>query len=393
MTRADDGTPDEDRLDDVAALQSGDPSAMLRAVASSAAQIRMAVTASAEAGLASVSDLGRPRALVVAGMGGSGISGDVLAAVCGPASPVPVIVHRGYGLPGWVGAADLVVAVSCSGGTEETLTAADEAIRRGTPLVGVGRVDSPLAARCASSRAPLVPVVMHVGPRATLWGLATPLLVLAARLGLVDLGTRDEQLEAAAVRLEQIAESCRPDRELFVNPAKALALELAGTVPMVWGGGQVGPVAAYRMVCQLAENAKYPAIPGALPEAHHNQVVAMDGLLAGGAADDDIFRDRVDDEQPLRLRLVLVDDERTAAADGDSPTRADISAELADARGVPVSRLRAEGASAVERLASLVGLIDYASVYLALLQGIDPTPVAPIDELKKRLEPVGGSSR
>ena len=385
MTDLDPDAAAEDRLDDTAALESGDPSAMLRAVASSAAQIRMGVTASAEAGLASVSDLGRPRALIVAGMGGSGISGDVLAAVCGPASPVPVIVHRGYGLPGWVGAADLVVAVSCSGGTEETLTAADEAIRRGVPIVGVGRVESPLAARCASARAPMVPIVMHVGPRATLWALATPLLVLAARLGLVDLGDRDEQLEAAAVRLEQIAEACRPDRELFVNPAKSLALELAGSLPMVWGGGQVGPVAAYRMVCQLAENAKYPAIPGGLPEAHHNQVVALDGLLAGGGSDVDIFRDRVDEPEPIRLRLVLLDDETAVAADGPVSTRADISAEVADARGVPVSRLRADGGSPVERLASLVGLVDYASVYLALLQGIDPTPVAAIDELKKRL--------
>jgi len=372
---------DEAILDDTAALDAGDPSQMLRAVASSAAQIRMAVTASDEAGLASVSELGRPRAIVVAGMGGSGISGDVLSAVVGPASPVPIFVHRGYGLPAWVGAADLVVAVSCSGGTEETLSATDEAIRRGVPLVGVGRLDSPLGRRCESARAPIVGVTMQVGPRATLWGLTTPLLVLAARLGLVDLGDRDGQLEAAAVRLEQTAELCRPDRELFVNPAKSLALDLAGSLPMVWGSGQVGPVAAYRMVCQLAENSKYPAVSGALPEAHHNQVVALDGLLAGGSADDDLFRDRADDDDSqLRLRLVLVDDET------ETSSRAEISDEVAQARGVAVTRLRTEGASPVERLASVVGLIDYATVYLALAQGIDPTPVAPIDALKKRLD-------
>ena len=370
----------ETALDDVAALDAGDPSQMLRAVASSASQIRMAVTASREAGLATVSELGRPRAVVVAGMGGSGISGDVLAAVAGTASPVPFYVHRGYGLPAWVGAADLVVAVSCSGGTEETLSATDETIRRGVPLVGVGRLESPLARRCEMARAPLVPVTMQVGPRATLWGLATPLLVLAARLGLADLGNGDEQLERAAERLEQIAELCRPDREVFVNPAKSLALDLAGTLPMIWGSGQVGPVAAYRMMCQLAENAKYPSVPGALPEAHHNQVVALDGLLAGGAADHDIFRDRVEDESPVRLRLVLLDDEP------EQTSRAEISDEIAQARGVAVTRLRTEGASAVERLASIVGLIDYASVYLALAQGIDPTPVAPIDALKQRLE-------
>lgn len=370
---------DEARLDDVAALEAGDPSQMLRAVASSAAQVRMSATASRDAGLDALRDADRPRAVVVAGMGGSGISGDVLAAVAGATCPVPVVVHRGYGLPGWVGAADLLFAVSCSGGTEETLSAVDEAARRGVQLIGVGGDSSPLAERCANARAPFVPVTMQVGPRATLWGLSTPLLVAGARLGLVDLGPRDAHLEATAARLEQVAELCRPDRETFVNPAKTLALELAGTLPVVWGGGQVGAVAAYRMAGQLAENAKYPALSGALPEAHHNQVVTFDGALAAASADDDIFRDRVDDEMPMRLRLVLLDD------DTDDRGRIAVSEEVAESRGVAVTRLRAEGTSAYERLASLVGLVDYASVYLALAQGIDPTPVSPIDELKKRL--------
>src|SRR5213076_3593119 len=99
----------------------------------------------------------------------------------------------------------------------------------------------------------------------------------AARLGLHDLGDGEEALEQAADRLEQVAEACRPDRESFVNPAKILAVELAGSLPMIWGAGAVGGVAATRMACQLAENAKYPAISGTLPEAHHNQVVALDG--------------------------------------------------------------------------------------------------------------------
>lgn len=371
---------DEARLDNVAELEALDRSQMLRAVASSAAQVRRSATAAREAGLEALSDLGRPRALVVAGMGGSGISGDVLVAVAGPRCPVPIIVHRGYGLPGWVGAADIVCAVSCSGRTEETLSAADEAVRRGAPLVGIGAADSPLAERCLTARAAFVPVEMHVGPRATLWGLATPLLVLAAQLRLLDLGADDVHLEQAARRLEQIAEACRPDREAFVNPGKALALELAGTLPLIWGAGQVGPVAAYRAACQLAENAKLPALSGSLPEAHHNQVVVLDGALAGASSEADLFRDRVDDETPVRIRLLLLDDERN-----DDEQRATVSAELADARGVGVTRIPSEGVAPFERLASLVGLLDFASVYLALGHGTDPTPVDAIDELKQRL--------
>jgi glucose/mannose-6-phosphate isomerase len=374
---------DEARLDDAAAIAEIDPRGMLRAVATSAAQVRMGQTAAADAGFAEVAALGRPRALVVAGMGGSGIAGDVLTSIAGLTCPIPIVVHRGPGLPGWVGAADLVVAVSCSGTTEETLSAADEAVRRGATLLGVGAAGSPLARRCEQARGAFAPVVTQVGPRATLWALATPLLVLAARLGLVDLGRGDESLEHAASRLEAVAETCRPDRESFVNPGKALALDLAGTVPMLWGVGQVGGVAAARMACQLAENAKYPAVVGVLPEAHHNQVVTFDGAFASaGSTAGDIFRDRVDDLAASRLRLVLLRDD-----DGDATKRrARITEQVAGDRSVLTTVLPAEGASPVERLASLVCLTDFATVYLAILQGIDPSPVAPIDEVKRRLE-------
>lgn len=372
---------DEDRLDDVEAVSSIDSQQMLRAVATSAAQVRRGATAAEDAGLDALRTYDRPRAVVVAGMGGSGIAGDVIAALAAPTSPAPVVVHRGPGLPGWVGAPDLVIAVSCSGSTAETLSATDEAVRRGAGLVGVCASGSLLADRCLSARAPQVSVVPELAPRASFWALATPVVIACARLSLVDLGPGDSALEAAATRLEALAETCRPDRESFVNPAKALALELAGAMPMAWGAGQMGGVAAYRFACQLAENAKQLSIAGTLPEAHHNQVVSLDGVLAGGSAEQDLFRDRVDDDKPLRLRLVLLhDDDEPMTA-----TRVDASEELADERGVPVSRLTSEGRHPFERLASLVGLVDYASVYLAVGAGIDPTPVAPIDALKARL--------
>jgi glucose/mannose-6-phosphate isomerase len=151
---------------------------------------------------------------------------------------------------------------------------------------------------------------------------------------------------------------------------------------MIWGSGQVGPVAALRAASQLAENAKMPALVGALPEANHNQVVAFDGPLAAGVDDDDLFRDRIEDAAPLRLRLVVVRDD---SGDEMAARRADVSAEVANARGVAVSVLSAQGSSAIERYASLVGLLDYVSVYLGLAYGLDPTPIRPIDELKRAL--------
>jgi glucose/mannose-6-phosphate isomerase len=373
---------DDSRLDDLEALAAVDTQQMLRAVATSAAQVRSSRTAAGEAGLDRLREEGRPRALVVAGMGGSGIAGDVLLALAAATSPVPVVVHRGPGLPGWVGAADLVVAVSCSGTTAETLSAADEAVRRGARLVGVGGDESALALRCRHARALYVPVVQELAPRASLWALAVPVVLAASRVGAVDLGEGDGTLESLPTRLEQLAESSRPDRESFVNPAKTLALELAGSIPVVWGAGPGGGVLAYRFGCQLAENAKLPAVTGTLPEAHHNQVVSLDGALAAGSAEDDLFRDRVDDDRQVRIRLVLLHDD-----DGETETRGrvEVSEQLAEEQGVPVSVVRSEGASALERLGSVLGLVDYASVYLAIGQGVDPTPVRPIDELKRRL--------
>jgi glucose/mannose-6-phosphate isomerase len=127
-------------------------------------------------------------------------------------------------------------------------------------------------------------------------------------------------------------------------------------------------------------------VHGVLPEANHNQVVAFDGPFAGasgGGGEDDFFRDRGDDdEQESRLALVLL---RDVDEHPQVTRRADVSAELARERDVPVLQLQVEGATPFARLASLVGLTDYATTYLALAQGIDPTPVDTITALKQRI--------
>jgi glucose/mannose-6-phosphate isomerase len=373
-------------LDEVRALEAGDPAGMLPAIASGAAQVREAALLAREAGVEGLAEDGRPRAVVVCGMGGSGIAGDVLGAVAGAASPVPVLAHRGYGLPAWVGAADLVVAVSCSGSTAETLSATDEAVRRGCRLLVVGAAGSPLEALGARGRAVFVPVTQGRQPRATVWALSTPLIVAADALGLLSAGP--DVVEATAVQLEQVALSCRPDADHFANPAKRLALELSASLPVVWGTSPLTGVAAYRFACQLNENAKTLAVWGVLPEANHNQVVAFDGPFAGSAARpvEDLFRDRLEDELPemTRMRLVLL---RDSEEHPHVTRRAEVSLELADERGIGVSTVRAEGASAFERIASLVATIDWTTAYLALLEGRDPTPVDAITALKARIDP------
>ena len=362
-----------DRLDDAELVEAADPGGMLRQVASSAAQVRSAVRACSEVDLSPVTSPGRPRAIVVAGMGGSGIAGDVLAAICGTGNSMQVVTSHGYQLPGWVGAADLVIAVSCSGSTEETLAVATEAVRRGSNLVGVGAAGSPLQAITTQARAPFVPVVSAGMPRSTLWGLSIPLIAIAERAGVLDVG--EDVYEATAAALEQIAFQCRPTSESFVNPGKSLALDLFGTLPMIWGTSPLSGVAAKRFAAQLNENAKYPGIAGELPEANHNQVVAFDGPFAPGAT-------RLNAESGYPLRLILLSD---PAAHPQVARRQAASAELATDRGIRVSELAMEGEHPLPRFASVVQLIDYATVYLGIASGVDPTPIDIIQELKEQI--------
>ncbi len=370
----------QERLDDLSLLEAADPGGVLRQAASAAAQVRTSARVTAETDLGPVISGGRPRAIVVTGMGGSGVAGEVLAAVCGPGSASPVLAQHDYRLPGWVGAADLVIAVSCSGRTEETLSAAEEAVRRGCPLLGVGGAGSPLAQLAEQARAPFIAVEPAGMPRFTLWGLAVPLMVIADRLGVAAIPAA--ALEDAAAGLEQVSHLCRPDSESFVNPAKTLALELAGTLPMIWGSSPLTGVAATRFACQLNENAKYPAVPGLLPEANHNQVVVFDGPFAPWPATGPAVPDDEDPRPAVPLRLVLL---RDSQEHPQVTRRREVSAELAEQHGIGVSELAADGETALQRLASLIQLIDYATVYLGIAIGVDPGPIAVIGDLKERI--------
>jgi glucose/mannose-6-phosphate isomerase len=373
---------DDQVLDDVDALARLDPGDMLRATADAGAQVRRALASTPSEALLAIADDGRPRAVLVTGMGGSGISGDVLAAVCGTTCSVPVSTLRGYVLPGWVGPLDLVIAVSCSGQTEETISVAAEAAKRGARLVGVGSTGSALHDLVLSTPgSAFLPVdAGSLMPRASLWLLATPLLLVAHALGLADVPRA--ALERAADVLDETSVECGPVSPLVDNRGKLLGVSLASSLPMVWGTSPLGAVAANRLACQLNENAKLPVVVGALPEANHNQVVALDGPFAG-TTEEDIFRDPLEDgDGPARLRLVLLRDTDEHPQDA---RRAEASVILAEERDVPVEVVRAIDGHPVVRLASLIGLADWASVYAAIALGIDPSPIGPIVELKERI--------
>jgi len=399
-----------DRLDTPDVIEAADPGDMLRQVASAAAQVRTALRSCQETDMSALTPEVRPRAIVIAGIGGSALAGELLNAVTGLAGPVQIVVSQAERLPGWVGAADAVIAVSCSGTTPQTLAIAAEAARRGCRLACVGAEGSSLHRIAEQARAPFVPVVPAGLPRSMLWALAIPLLVIAERLGVAGIGS--EVYEQAASRLEEVSHQCRPASESFVNPGKSLALDLVGTLPMIWGTSVLSGVAARRFASQLSENAKYPAIAGVLPEAAHNQVAAFDGPFAPRssrlsapstedpslprASDDisgipdlaawDLDLDDTDAEEEsgfTALQLVLIadpdQDQRVAAQ------RAAVT-ELAAQRGVAMSELAMDGEHPLVRLAGVIQLTDYASVYLAIASGIDPGQAVAVNDLQTRIE-------
>jgi glucose/mannose-6-phosphate isomerase len=389
-----------DRLDTPDVIEAADPGGMLRQVASAAAQVRTALRSCAETDLSAVTAEGRPRAIVVAGVGGAGLAGEMLYAMAGLSSPVQVVISPAERLPGWVGAADAVIAVSCSGATPETLAIATEAARRGCRLAGVGAAGSPLHRIAEQARAPFVPVAPAGLARSMLWSVSVPLLVIAGQMGVTRIGT--EVYELAATRLEEVSHQCRPASESFVNPGKSLALDLVGALPMVWGTSALSAVAARRFASQLQENAKYPALSGVLPEAAHGQVAAFDGPFAPrssrlsaqepGTGPDDLaglpgwdldYEETEPSSGFTPLRLILIadsgEDQRVSAQ------RAAVT-ELAGQRGVGVSELGMDGEHPLVRLAGVIQLTDYASVYLAIASGIDPGQTVAIRDLRTRIE-------
>jgi hypothetical protein len=386
---------DESLLDNEKTMLGNDPGGMLRATASAGAQVREAAALAAETDLSMLSDEGRPRAVVVAGIGTAGLTGNILATVAGHRCPVPIIGHRSAGIPGWVGAADVVFAVSASGRSPEALAAAEAAIRRGSRLVAIGKPDSELEAMAERARSPFIPVPRRAPARASLWGLAVPVLLAARALGLVKVNEAD--LAETATRLDADAERCRAGADSFVNPAKSLALGLAGSIPIVWGSSPLATVAARRFAETLAANARYPVMAGALGEAGRGRVGLLDGPFGGLAESHrDIFADPDEHDEDLgtRLRLVIFrDGGLNPEEDADEPIaveerRADAVQTLAERRGVRCDILTAEGGSALERLASLTAVPDFASLYLALAHGLDPMAVPAINEMKELSNPM-----
>jgi hypothetical protein len=363
----------EEVLDDLELLRARDPRGLLPAVAGAGAQVRESARLIAEAGLGRVTGGGRPRGLVIVARREGAVAGMVLRALLGPSSPVTVEVVPGPTLPVWTGPSDIAVVATRTGAGRYAVTPAYEAARRGVSLLGIGAEDAPLRAACSTARAPYVALPATRVRHTTLWSLLTPMLLLAAELGLLPDGLADPESIAAA--LDEVAGECGPAQESFVNPAKTLALEMLDALPVIAAEGPLAGAAATRVADQLATLAGLPATGFRLPD----QRVAACAVLGGPLApreEGDFFRDRADDAG-RKLRLLTIRDHDGGGHDGAGEREPRSAAEALDevlrtaaAHNVPVSGLAEHGDPSrfgrLPRLARQLAVADFSAVYLAL---------------------------
>jgi glucose/mannose-6-phosphate isomerase len=301
--------------------------------------------------------------IVIFGMGGSGIAGDILLATAGAVLPVPAVVVKSYECPSFVGEATLVFAISASGNTEETIEAATEAALNGAQLVAVTG-GGQLARLAAGWGAPVIPVPTTLPqPRTAVAAMSVPPLVVLEDLGL---------FRGARAWIGDAVDHLKRRRDSFVGageagPPAAVARQIGRTWPLIQGGGMVGAAAAQRWKTQINENAKAPAFWSTQPELCHNEV-------CGWGQHGDVTR------QLLTLVQLRHDGEHPQVS-----RRSELVADVMREVVAGIIEVRAQGDGDLAQLFDLILMGDLTSWWLAAREGIDPGPVPILIQLKEQL--------
>ena len=301
-----------------------------------------------------------PGGMVVAGMGGSAVGGDLALAALGDRATRPIRIVRDYGLYPWATSDSLVLCTSYSGDTEEALASFEVAGIADAPRVAL-TTGGELAEIARAEGVPVIGVPSGMQPRSAVIYMTVGALECAALCGAAQ--SVNTEIDAAGPLLTELVSEWGPDAPPD-SEAKRLAIELQGTIPVVHGAGPTAAVAR-RWKTQLNENAEVPAFTSILPEANHNEIV---GWARGS--------------QPMPIAGVFLQDADQHPRMG---RRIELTAEAVEAAGGKALRVEARGDTRVQRILSLVLLGDLVSVYLAVLEGVDPTPVEAIERFKAAL--------
>jgi len=296
--------------------------------------------------------------VVVCGMGGSAVAGDLVKRF----SRVPFFTNRSYIPPVFADRYTLLVAISYSGNTAETLSSLARGIEAGASILVIAS-GGQLERISNAQDLPFLKIPSGYQPRAAMGHLALPLLATLSRVGLLkEIGPWDALLAGLAQVRDRCTLSIPVDEK---NPAKRLAETLAGHVPIVYGTVDNTDVVAMRFKTQFNENAKQPAFWNVFPELNHNELVAL------------VRADLLPNQHVLLLE--------NAYDLPENRDRMEITTTLLEKSAVPFTRVSADGESELAQVFSQIYFGDYVSYYLAICNGVDPTPVEPIEEFKKAL--------
>jgi len=297
--------------------------------------------------------------IVVAGLGGSAIGGDLLFTCLADELKIPLLVVRDYSLPALVDEKTLFIAASYSGNTEETLSSYDDAMSRSAMIVGITS-GGELKKRCERDGKPVITIPGGTPPRTAVGYLFFPMLVTLAKLKIVTDKSADIAETLALLKKLSHDYYALPD-----NPATALAKKLYGRIPIIYGSAKTS-AATLRWRTQINENSKTLAFHHLFPELNHNEIVGWEKLT----------------QIIQNFRIIILRDK------GESDrvkTRVEITKSIIGDVPCGIDEVSSEGESLLTRLFSLICLGDFVSFYLAVLNGVDPTPVERIDILKERL--------
>jgi glucose/mannose-6-phosphate isomerase len=312
-------------------------------------------------GLEGLPDRERIENVVVLGMGGSGIAGDLLVASAGPFLPVPIVVVKGYEAPAFVGESSLVFAISFSGNTEETVEAAQSAAVEGGNMVIITS-GGELGRLAESWSVPWIRVPDDIPfPRAALGAQAIPPLVVLEEMGL---------FPGAQVWIDEAVEQLRKRRDQLTgekSPAREVAKSIGRTIPLIYGGGAVGEAAAKRWKADVNENANAPAFWNVHPELCHAE-------YQGWGQHGDVTR------QVFTLIKLRHEFEHPQIARRFELTEA---AHLEVLHGT--EEIWAEGEGQLAQALDLMLFGDFTTLEMAAIEGIDPGPIDALEQLKLSL--------
>lgn len=300
--------------------------------------------------------------ILILGMGGSAIGGDLVRRLLLEESKAQIQIHRDYTLPSWVDEKTLVIASSYSGNTEETLSAVEQALDTAAKILII-TTGGKLLEISKVHNLPAFVFNYKAQPRAAIAWSVFPLLNFIIRLNLAE--DKDAEVSEAAMVCEQFAKKIEPSKPVSHNLAKEMAYRLHGHLPVIYGAGIVTEV-AYRWQTQFNENSKQWAFAQALPELNHNAVAGY----------------QLPAEILPSVSVILL---RSNHLSQRIIRRYSITSELLVRAGVGVVSADGRGISPLAQMMSLVLLGDYVSYYLALLNNTDPSPVDNISFLKDRL--------